>query len=350
MDIQMVNSAAFWKKTSIEPDLLHKNSCDDVLISSPKYALPSILTSAQYHQIIRDTGSEIGKMFVLSPEGGCYIFKYLKNISAVSSERVGIPHQVALRFGVDTQTPQFQETLSALADDIPPFSFTMKNSADHYYFYRKDHEHVPGTMLIEVARQAVYFSTYQTGYERGTVSVSLSALSGDFLTYVELMYPVEITLNLIEEKKEPRFDYRSYRCSFFQRGKRVADIVTETPIIPMNLFQIIRDIPLTPSARFKPLESKKIEVAVTTEKVGTEIIRVSLISLDEIATVGKCSAPADMTSELSLITPGLKKLDIGPAIASDHGHMTVWRPAGTETFPRNIIKEFIKNYCVATGD
>ncbi|WP_264806046.1 hypothetical protein, partial [Acetobacter estunensis] len=181
-------------------------------------------------------------------------------------------------------------------------------------------------------------------------SVSLSALSGDFLTYVELMYPVEITLNLIKEKKEPRFDYRSYRCSFFQRGKRVADIVTEAPIIPMNLFQIIRDIPLARGALFKPIESKKIELSVTTENVGTEIIRVSLISLDEITTVGKCSAPGDTTSELSLITPGLKKLDIGPAIASDHGHMTVWRPAGTATFPPNVIKEFIKNYCVTTGD
>ena len=53
------------------------------------------------------------------------------------------------------------DKLPVQADRPPIFYVTMFNDTKNYFFYRKHHEHVPGIMLMEVARQAMYAQFYK---------------------------------------------------------------------------------------------------------------------------------------------------------------------------------------------
>lgn len=131
------------------------------------------------------------------------------------------------------------------------------NDTKNYFFYRKPHEHVPGLMLIETARQAMYHYFYSfSGYERGDVSISITNLHVSFFTYIESVYDVEVLVMQTEglARSKPRFVDKTAR--FYQNGRLVARVRLEGGAMKMNLFRRMRTLNFPENHWFIP--SKRI--------------------------------------------------------------------------------------------
>lgn len=153
--------------------------------------------------------------------------------------------------------------LSAITRRLPcnerssRFSFNMINDLQNYFFYRKHHEHVPGLMLIEVARQAVYAQYYNTSlYARGEITLTLSNLDCQFEGYVESNYPVTISVETTSTEDELRTSGKERRrAEFFQNGRRVATIEIAGLPIKMKLFKRLRIVRPDPEHWFVPVKA-----------------------------------------------------------------------------------------------
>jgi hypothetical protein len=159
-------------------------------------------------------------------------------------------------------TEDTRSRLSELTDQIPcnerPMgrSYSMINDLQNYYFYRKHHEHVPGIMLIEVARQAMYAQIYQSGRaNRGDVTITIKSLGCDFNDYVDSNYPVTVTVDHTELPEDtPDGPFEARCATFYQRGKTVATIKIVGVSITMKLFKRLRSNKPKPQDWFVPVK------------------------------------------------------------------------------------------------
>lgn len=158
--------------------------------------------------------------------------------------------------------PADRADLAALTVRLPcqertgRYYFNMFNDLRNYFFYRKHHEHVPGLMLIEVARQAGYAQYYHTSvHKRGEITLTLSDLECRFEDYVESNYPVTISAETLELKQQGgnSGQVRSQVC-FFQKGRRVAVIEMLALPIKMKLFKRLRVGRVNPEHWFVPVK------------------------------------------------------------------------------------------------
>lgn len=159
-------------------------------------------------------------------------------------------------------SPATRHRISKLTERIPcnmrshRYAMTMINDLQNYFFYRKHHEHVPGIMLIEVARQAIYAQTYlASSHRRGEVTLSIKTLNCTFKDYVDSNYPVTVvvdTHDVPEDVDNTVFERRTAR--FYQRGRIVAEIDIVGAPIKMNLFKRLRAVKPQPGDWFAPIK------------------------------------------------------------------------------------------------
>lgn len=279
----------------IEPKMLHKHLSDDVLISDPKMLMP---ISFELNKKLSSEKIEkkIKSLYVEKSERN-YRFKRIeigKGVAGIpfsdildDDEKIkgrGIPYDVAeivrdcLNEDIYEEGIDVNEILEEIGLKKKSTGFRFINKADHYFFYRKSHEHVPGIMLLEAARQAIYYQLYSSSeYKPGEVTVSLSELNAKFYAYAELMYPIEVVVDDLTEGDISRPKKLRYCISFFQNGYLIAEVESIAPVIGINKFKKARNACLIKNEVFYPLlKAKLVNVVSINEKKY-------LVNLEEIS-------------------------------------------------------------------
>jgi hypothetical protein len=272
---------------TISPDILHKGSADDVLICAPKFAVPLYLNEATiesnaHSPFLRNyvpCANQHSK-FAVSPNllaKGAMDGAFANGVEADDdwSKVRALPWQIVaphLLKETDAGTDNLKQALAALCESIPAIrrssSFQLINDANNYFFYRKEHEHVPGTMFIEAARQAVYHHFYHhTTHARGAVTVSLNELNASFFAYAELMYPIELVVDNISPTDSSSPTKIHVRVAFYQRQKLFATVDTKATIIDIRLFEKTRNIFIYSDDWFEPIKQSKL-VCTISDKHG----------------------------------------------------------------------------------
>ncbi|WNC88087.1 AfsA-related hotdog domain-containing protein [Paraburkholderia sp. FT54] len=236
-----------------------------------------------------------------------------------------------------------RDTLADLPDELSNLhlrgcgssSFELINTGQHYFFYRKLHEHVPGTMLIEAARQAVYHHLYNhTTHARGHITVTLSELNARFFGYAELMYPVELVVDDLDQTPHSKPKNIHYRVSIYQRQTLLATIDTKAPIIDIGLFERIRNVLLFDDNWFAPLDSRKLNCFVVTHN-GTRH-PVSPLAISRAGCVTALSSEIDTNAtSLHVELDGMTSLTLPVATCEKI------TPALTWTFAELSAKELL---------
>ncbi len=151
----------------------------------------------------------------------------------------------------------------------PVFSYLADIDTGNYFFYRKTHEHVPGLMLIEMARQAMYHYVYSwSGYSRGEVSISMNSLKVDFSQYVISPYELEILVSQSDGQGREKPKTVDKTASFYQAGQQVASIRLEGAAMNMKLFKRLRNIPF-PNNEWFQLSEQGMNTAILTDAAGS---------------------------------------------------------------------------------
>ncbi len=292
------------KNKNILPEILHKSSADDVLICRPRRAFPlfiseseSIITEENHlPQVLENYLTYEGKKrkFNLSKTDHikCNVGSSFSDRDCVSEkwDKVrGIPYQIVNQSIVENKNDDkcgqiYPESVVAkIFDSMPSIqyasSFEFINKADNYFFYRKAHEHVPGTMFIEAARQAVYHHLYtQEDCVRGEVTVTLDELNAKFFAYAELMYPIELIVDVLQHPEKGRQDKIFYRVSFYQKGNLFSVVDTKANIINIDLFKKIRNIFLYSDDWYSPINTPRLNcelISKNGDKIRSELFGIS---------------------------------------------------------------------------
>jgi hypothetical protein len=136
--------------------------------------------------------------------------------------------------------------LKKLPEVVSPsvFHCTVYNDTKHYYFYSKRHEHVPGIMIIEIARQAFYAHYYRfSKHSRESINISIADISCEFIGYLNSSYPVLISVETISLAVDgPVRETVRLRATFSQRGSPKAVVEILSGITGIKLFKRLRDV------------------------------------------------------------------------------------------------------------
>ncbi|NMM29060.1 MAG: hypothetical protein HHJ12_17715 [Glaciimonas sp.] len=294
------------KITVIPPKLLHKNAANDVLLTNPRKVTPARFRS----EVPRNNNSaiaEIDNLYISdahnenilrapSLQGAEVGVSFATVIGAANEGAVrGVPFQVIekIREGL----PLGSSRNLSLDDDAiesfltyhkisrPSTSFSFVNLADHYFFYRKPHEHIPGIMLLEAARQSIYYQLYTySKHVLGSVTVSLSELNAKFYAYGDLMYPIEIIIDDLGQEDEHYPRKVHYSTSFYQRGALIAKIDAHALVISMDKFKVVRNACLFDTESFVPLPSTPIISLITSSEMKQSIVSLRKIGKDSCVT------------------------------------------------------------------
>lgn len=299
--------------TSISPKLLHKSEVDDVLLSNPKRVLPSRFSLSENQQTL--SGCEVITALYEADAEQNQVLRFPSNDGVVtglpfaavmeindSPFSRAVPHQVIDKMG-GGEDIAMSEVLND--DNISAFlrqnklpnrssSFSFVNTGEHYFFYRKPHEHVPGIMLLEAARQAIYYQLYTySGHELGKVTVSLRELNATFYAYAELMHPIEIIVDDLTVGEDAFPKEVHYSVSFYQRGSLIARIDSLAPVISLNRFKTARNACLFNEERFVPLRnaplvslitsSNRAPLAISLYEIGKNTAVTSVPLLDDLS-------------------------------------------------------------------
>jgi len=289
----------------IPPHLLHKGSEDDVLVSNPRRALPLFMYQSDLEILIDNFPSSImtqcysssakrRKFNILADAQkkcriGCNLVDNCVDGDEWDSLRA-LPYQIAEPVIISQKQKighrdlsvgyELKKTFDLLPSLHRASSLKFINLADHYFFYRKMHEHVPGTMFIEAARQAVYYHIYDsTEYERGEITVNLDELNAKYFAYAELMYPIELVVDDLGHLDKLKPGKLFYRVSFYQRGVIFAIVDTKASVIGMKFFNKIRNIFLFADDWYSPLNDSNVSCEVSCSE-GTKS-RVSLVGISK---------------------------------------------------------------------
>lgn len=333
------------KNFVITPKLVHKDSADDVLISHSRPALPLQIEkntlyqweqvglgrlSALYHP--HEQNSELLRLTLSNSNQGLTSF-FGKTISldpAWEPHRA-LPYQIIeeelAAQQLENICADIKETDYSIAELFRSTSYQMINQADHYFFYRKDHEHVPGIMLIEAQRQAVYAHVYtMTQHVRGDVTISLDQLHCEFYGYVDLMYPLELVVDDRQPERHPRAKKITYRVTFFQRGKLVAIIDSVVNIIDMNQFKRFRNLFMYEKGehRYAPIHANKVHCILIDTKNREYCAECISLSRDKCMMTYNDDVPIDNIFTIKVNSNGLT-FSSTIELESHSGKNAVWR-------------------------
>ncbi|CDH30865.1 AfsA-related hotdog domain-containing protein [Xenorhabdus bovienii] len=349
------------KSNMISPALLHKNSIDDVLIMNPRIVIPSKFVSETpntQHKMVQKINS-----LYFRDSNNNNIFQFPPTISIATGipfssvmekeENIGVPYQVLKNVLNEKPIKFTQEELIEDNEIIEIFlnhhkitkrttSLTFINNANHYFFYRKPHEHVPGIMFLEAARQSIYYQLYTfSEHILGEVTVSLSELNAKFYSYGELMYPIEIVVDDLTEEYGRLPKKVTYLISFYQRGLLIAQIKTSAPIVPLEKFQVARNAFLLDKEHFSPLKNTPITALITSAN------RVqSIVSLREISTTSCITSSLEFgvvsDAMLTIIYDGKLCFHTPIYYLSMDEHGIKWSFEKLEFIQLEVLKEIIK--------
>ncbi len=191
--------------------------------------------------------------------------KYINELDELKLAKVFAPQQACL---AEAQRIEVSGLMDRIDDAARPsvYYVNMYNDTKNYFFYRKHHEHVPGIMLIEVARQAMYAHFYRCrDHQRKEISLSIDSFHMDYLNFTESNYPVRIRVEDVPLKKEAgeptpdkavRLIQRGGSCAtFYQRNKVVAVATISATLIKINLFNRLRRTTADETHRFFPIKN-----------------------------------------------------------------------------------------------
>ncbi|UQZ12937.1 hypothetical protein M8G38_04995 [Providencia stuartii] len=284
----------------IPPKILHKSSSDDVLLMNPRRAIPIKIESSKNKLNYGDNKCLLECLY--EKQGGdIYSFynglnsDFLNNhVLKMKSEGInfGVPYQILdsiinsndceNKVDVDDEVSKFSKLLS---NNNNSTSFQFINNAEHYFFYRKQHEHVPGIMFMEAARQAIYYQLYNnTHHKLGEVTVSLTEMKANYYTYAELMYPIEVIVDDLENSGSLLPNEVFYGISFYQRGNLIAYIKIKAPVIPMHKFTLARNAYLMGDSNFLPLEHSPLVALITDHDLNQSIVSLKSINISGCVT------------------------------------------------------------------
>ncbi len=348
--------------THIPPKLLHKNAADDVLLANPRPVLPAYIAAGSA-AAIDGTQDGIAQLYKRQASGGYLLnhppldrsdagipFAQLTDTAASRLAR-GIPHQVMEQllstWRMDevqesrSQDTKIEEFLARCSIPRRSTSFSFINKADHYFFYRKPHEHVPGIMLLEAARQTIYYQLYtHSAHKLGDVTVSLSELNSKFHAYAELMYPIEIVVDDLTEGDSLRPRVVRYVSSFFQRGALIAEIESVAPVVGLDKFKAARNARLLHDERFAPLADAPV-VSLFAAGGEQEIVRLKEVGSNSCVTSLLKVVDASQ-GELTLLYEGSICFHTKIKRASVQGSSAAWSFAETSYWQLENLKEIIK--------
>jgi len=274
----------------IDSNLVHQTSEEDVLIYNGYVGLPCAISSKTYNAILNsdfnDIESEAFHRLYTVHEGfihpalgdSCYILNtILPMIKIKPTDQIsGDLHKILNEFYVLKNSTYFlnvefidennekmllkkfkyndfvinEYDRIFLAKALERIKFylnnqvyycTMFNDTNHSYYYKKEHEHVPGMMVIEAVRQAFYAYTYTFNKcKRGNVSISISTLNSNFYKYAQSNYPLKIMVenNLSENEDSKRI--LKLKATLFQRNSMVAEIFYQGDIMRLDIFKRLR--------------------------------------------------------------------------------------------------------------
>lgn len=287
----------------ITPGILHKDCVEDVLIRQFELTLPARLDLAQHDELTQNLNATemalIDKAYRRDDKG--LILRRIAQKDAPATPEISadapvkasaLDRLLAPRTAYDGATTGLSDAEKAQISDIlanrlqqgicPINSYLALNDTCNYFFYRKSHEHVPGLMLIEMARQAMYHYFYNhSGYNRGDVSISISRLDVDFAGYVESAYDLEVVIAQTEgiARAQPRFVDKT--ATFFQNGQIVARVRLQGGAMKMKLFKRLRTLKL-PETHWFNLSSRVLPRAVVTSQQG----RIHDVTLAQLSMTG----------------------------------------------------------------
>ncbi len=300
-------------KDLIECSLVHKTDANDVLIYKPEIVLKSVITQSEYEILLtRSAGQKelIDSVYCASDD--VYILRTLpKSIAQSNSmskllninlekfylsdgdgglnivpEYVPLHVEEIIRCQLLPDVPPIphavKEIISALSDDAVVNSYMLLNNTKDLYFYKKNHEHIPGMMLIEAARQAAYDYVYKySGYVFKSVSISMSKIDVDFFDYSISSYPVEILFSHRDKLRRQKPKKIEKQAWFYQRGRLTGTFYLEGGIIPMTIFPQMRNEKYPKEHLFFPFKDNRyVEILdADLNALRSRVISLSLCSL-----------------------------------------------------------------------
>lgn len=260
----------------ITPSIVHKNFAEDVLITDGHFLIPTKIKKKDIEKIYESKKDTIHRFYIGNDEElflkGIYEFDNdgLVSSSVIYDELPDFQKAEGFSKGINyydyvknvkkdyeaLKLDDFVEIFLVLKDSFDftaEFYSTMYIDTNNYYFYRKHHEHVPGVMLIEAARQAMYAQMYQSNEViPGTASVSIDSLNTRFFYYVNAHYPVYISVKHVEPIAGKKIDKIA---EFYQEGKLVAEVTLSGPIIPLRAFNRLTQAKISDSQYFIPIKN-----------------------------------------------------------------------------------------------
>lgn len=300
-------------KEIIDFTLLHKTERKDVLIYKPEVVLKSVLTPEEYAKLeicLGEDSRSAGEVYIrcedvfilrtlpkmIPEETVNTVLKEisLKNFYADDGEGMFniIPQYIplhveeAIRSNLKPNSPPLLQSeknkISMHYDEATVNSYFLLNNTCDEFFYKKNHEHIPGMMLIEAARQAVYDYVYtHSGHEFGTVSISMSKIEVVFSDYSVSSYPVEILFSHHEKIRRQKPKKIEKKAWYYQRGKLTGTFFLEGGIIPISTFDALRNEKYSKKHQFFPLKDNRFIEISTAERQSLKM-KVASLTLNEI--------------------------------------------------------------------
>ncbi len=113
---------------------------------------------------------------------------------------------------------------------------------NHSYFFEHPQEHVPGMILIEVARQMSMVCAHVYGKVPLDAIFMLTKLDNTFSNYTELNYPIKVRAKLDQVKTDTEGAWSFYflTFTFYQRHKVTCTSIVEAMIVNQAVFKKIR--------------------------------------------------------------------------------------------------------------
>lgn len=347
----------------ISPSLLHKDSANDVLIRNPRKSLLLTPNKEQvaeipielvdYYRIDKENTYEFGLSKKTAKD--CHINHRDNEYGqdAVWHNNRGLPYQLVETVipeinGLSVKTEAGRDAINDLLTQREisghqATSLEMINTANHYFFYSKMHEHVPGVMLIEAARQAVYYHLYaNTDHVCGQVTVSLSELKANFYAYADLMYPIELVVDNVgqDSTRHPKKIY--YRVAFYQRQVLLAVIDTTGVIINVDLFKKIRNAYLSEQDWFMPLNPDWVSCSLTTQDNKKHIVSLLGITTQRCITTLPATLAPQSIMGLELVLDRKMHFNANIVPGTSVAGLPTWHFQDLSVAALHAMKEIVK--------
>jgi hypothetical protein len=316
---------------SIDPSILHKSHGDDVLVTAPDIIVPAhvdigLLDAAAVLELSGGDAAPYRR------DGGRLVLRTLPSVIAVgdlpdpdtfelslsafyetdgatltlSASHVphGVERMLSRRFLPQVMPLAASEKAAVVsllgarhAGFVPAWSYKVLNDTRNYFFYRKDHEHVPGLMIIEIARQSMYHYFYNTyAYRRGEVTISMSDLGVSFINYMESAYEVEVIVKQTAAPFHATPKHVDTMATFFQNGRPVAEIRLRGGVMKTMVFNRLRTLPIPDHHWFAP--SGRVGKSALLDLADGTSISATLKELSPGAFVVEPNKPLDLMAKI----------------------------------------------------